>query len=119
MSIMTRPRSNNSASAEPGESEGWFFRLVYENRLRPATADFRYSAAFRRHSGFGFAVVAGRVYRHASQQHDAHEEIAMSGMLLFSPLGIRGLELKNRIVVPPMHQYSAIKGFPTDWHLMN
>jgi hypothetical protein len=22
-------------------------------------------------------------------------------------------------VVPPMHQYSAIKGFPTDWHLMN
>jgi len=27
--------------------------------------------------------------------------------------------LRNRIVVPPMHQYSAIKGFPTDWHLMN
>ena len=43
----------------------------------------------------------------------------MSGMLLFSPLTIRGVELKNRIVVPPMHQYSAIKGFPTDWHLMN
>ncbi len=43
----------------------------------------------------------------------------MSGTLLFSPLSIRGVELKNRIVVPPMHQYSAIKGFPTDWHLMN
>src|SRR6202158_2897866 len=43
----------------------------------------------------------------------------MSGMLLFSPLTIRGVELKNRIVVPPMHQYSAVKGFPTDWHLMN
>ncbi len=43
----------------------------------------------------------------------------MSGPLLFSPLTIRGVELKNRIVVPPMHQYSAIKGFPTDWHLMN
>src|SRR6266853_1899083 len=42
-----------------------------------------------------------------------------SGMLLFSPLTIRGVELRNRIVVPPMHQYSAIKGFPTDWHLMN
>ena len=40
-------------------------------------------------------------------------------MLLFSPLTIRGVELRNRIVVPPMHQYSAIKGFPTDWHLMN
>ena len=43
----------------------------------------------------------------------------MSGMLLFSPLTIRGVELSNRIVVPPMHQYSAVKGFPTDWHLMN
>ena len=27
--------------------------------------------------------------------------------------------IANRIVVPPMHQYSAVKGFPTDWHLMN
>src|SRR5215475_2062124 len=43
----------------------------------------------------------------------------MSGLLLFTPLAIRGVELRNRIVVPPMHQYSAVKGFPTDWHLMN
>jgi len=43
----------------------------------------------------------------------------MSGLLLFSPMTIRGMSLRNRIVVPPMHQYSAIKGFPTDWHLMN
>src|SRR5258708_38803063 len=43
----------------------------------------------------------------------------MSKMLLFSPLTIRDVELRNRIVVPPMHQYSAVKGFPTDWHLMN
>src|SRR5258708_8007153 len=43
----------------------------------------------------------------------------MPGTLLFSPLSIRGVELRNRIVVPPMHQYSAVKGFPTDWHLMN
>ena len=43
----------------------------------------------------------------------------MSETLLFSPMTIRGVELRNRIVVPPMHQYSAIKGFPTDWHLMN
>src|SRR4051794_5713284 len=43
----------------------------------------------------------------------------MTEMLLFSPMTIRGVTLKNRIVVPPMHQYSAIKGFPTDWHLMN
>jgi 2,4-dienoyl-CoA reductase-like NADH-dependent reductase (Old Yellow Enzyme family) len=43
----------------------------------------------------------------------------MSGPLLFTPMNIRDVALRNRIVVPPMHQYSAIKGFPTDWHLMN
>jgi 2,4-dienoyl-CoA reductase-like NADH-dependent reductase (Old Yellow Enzyme family) len=43
----------------------------------------------------------------------------MSGLLLFAPMTIRGMSLRNRIVVPPMHQYSAVKGFPTDWHLMN
>src|SRR5258707_7541268 len=43
----------------------------------------------------------------------------MSGMLLFSRLTIGTVELGTRIVVPPMHQYSPIKGFPTDWHLMN
>jgi 2,4-dienoyl-CoA reductase-like NADH-dependent reductase (Old Yellow Enzyme family) len=43
----------------------------------------------------------------------------MSGLMLFSPFSIRDVTLRNRIVVPPMHQYSAVKGFPTDWHLMN
>src|SRR6185295_4606241 len=43
----------------------------------------------------------------------------MTETLLFSPTTIRGITLKNRIVVPPMHQYSAVKGYPTDWHLMN
>ena len=43
----------------------------------------------------------------------------MSGLMLFSPFSIRDVTLKNRVVVPPMHQYSAVKGFPTDWHLMN
>lgn len=43
----------------------------------------------------------------------------MSDIQLFSPLSIRDVTLRNRIVVPPMHQYSAVQGFPTDWHLMN
>jgi 2,4-dienoyl-CoA reductase-like NADH-dependent reductase (Old Yellow Enzyme family) len=42
----------------------------------------------------------------------------MSSML-FSPLQLREVALKNRIVVPPMHQYSAEQGVPTDWHLVN
>lgn len=38
---------------------------------------------------------------------------------LFSPLTIGAQSLDNRIVVPPMCQYSAIEGKPTDWHLMH
>jgi 2,4-dienoyl-CoA reductase-like NADH-dependent reductase (Old Yellow Enzyme family) len=39
--------------------------------------------------------------------------------LLFEPLSLRGVALKNRVVVAPMHQYSAVAGFATDWHLVN
>ena len=39
--------------------------------------------------------------------------------MLFDPISIRDVTLKNRVVVAPMHQYSAEKGFATDWHLMN
>ena len=39
--------------------------------------------------------------------------------LLFEPISIRDVTLKNRVVVAPMHQYAADKGFATDWHLMN
>ena len=38
---------------------------------------------------------------------------------LFEPISIRDVTLKNRVVVAPMHQYSADRGFATDWHLMN
>ncbi len=43
----------------------------------------------------------------------------MTQPLLFTPLRLRELTLKNRVVVAPMHQYSAVQGAPTDWHLMN
>jgi len=35
---------------------------------------------------------------------------------LFSPIELRGLTLKNRIMVSPMCQYSAVNGVATDWH---
>lgn len=40
-------------------------------------------------------------------------------MNLFSPLTLRGLTLKNRIVVSPMQQYSAVNGIPGNWHLVH
>jgi 2,4-dienoyl-CoA reductase-like NADH-dependent reductase (Old Yellow Enzyme family) len=39
--------------------------------------------------------------------------------LLLSPLDIRNVHLKNRIVVSPMCQYSAEDGFANDWHLVH
>lgn len=38
---------------------------------------------------------------------------------LFSPLSIRSIQLKNRLVVSPMCQYSSEDGFSTDWHLVH
>jgi 2,4-dienoyl-CoA reductase-like NADH-dependent reductase (Old Yellow Enzyme family) len=38
---------------------------------------------------------------------------------LFKPLKLRGVELKHRIVVSPMCQYSCTDGFATDWHLVH
>jgi 2,4-dienoyl-CoA reductase-like NADH-dependent reductase (Old Yellow Enzyme family) len=38
---------------------------------------------------------------------------------LFSPLKIKNIELKNRILVSPMCQYSSEDGFANDWHLVH
>ncbi|WP_428656884.1 NADH:flavin oxidoreductase/NADH oxidase [Runella sp.] len=38
---------------------------------------------------------------------------------LFSPLRLRGIELKNRIAISPMCQYSSTDGFANDWHLVH
>lgn len=40
---------------------------------------------------------------------------------LMTPFKLKGLELKNRIVMPPMCQYSveAKDGVPTDWHFVH
>ena len=39
--------------------------------------------------------------------------------ILFTPITLAGLELRNRIVVAPMCQYSAREGCATDWQLMH
>ncbi|MFV0387083.1 bifunctional salicylyl-CoA 5-hydroxylase/oxidoreductase [Paracoccus sp. (in: a-proteobacteria)] len=38
---------------------------------------------------------------------------------MFAPFKLRGMELKNRIVMSPMAQYKAVDGCPTDWHFMH
>lgn len=39
--------------------------------------------------------------------------------LLFTPLSLRGVTLRNRIVISPMCQYSAAGGMVTDWHMVH
>ena len=41
----------------------------------------------------------------------------MSNPLLFTPLSMRDVTLKNRIMISPMATYSAIDGLANDWHL--
>jgi 2,4-dienoyl-CoA reductase-like NADH-dependent reductase (Old Yellow Enzyme family) len=38
---------------------------------------------------------------------------------LFSPLRLRDVTLRNRIVVSPMCEYSSVDGFAADWHLVH
>ncbi len=38
---------------------------------------------------------------------------------MFQPYTLRGLTVKNRIVVSPMAQYKAVDGCPTDWHFVH
>ena len=39
--------------------------------------------------------------------------------ILFTPISLGTLRLSNRIIVPPMCQYSAENGVASDWHAMH
>ena len=43
----------------------------------------------------------------------------MSQPRLFTPISLRGVTAKNRIVISPMCQYSAENGVANDWHLVH
>ena len=38
---------------------------------------------------------------------------------MFTPFTLRGVTLKNRVVVSPMAQYSCVDGVPADYHLVH
>lgn len=61
-----------------------------------------------------------------SPAHNASEVYQKDGLnpaqvqtKLFDPLHIRGLTLRNRIIVAPMGMYSSSEGHFTDFHLMH
>jgi len=43
----------------------------------------------------------------------------MADPVLFKPISVGNLPLRNRIVIAPMCQYSAVDGNMTDWHLIH
>lgn len=43
----------------------------------------------------------------------------MTDPMLFKPMTVGSLALRNRIIVAPMCQYSAVDGCMTDWHLIH
>jgi 2,4-dienoyl-CoA reductase-like NADH-dependent reductase (Old Yellow Enzyme family) len=40
-------------------------------------------------------------------------------MSLFTPISLRGVVARNRLIVSPMCQYSSVDGFANDWHLVH
>ena len=52
-------------------------------------------------------------------QADADHDRELPEVDLLSPLVIRGVTLRNRIVMSPMCQYSAEEGLANDWHLVH
>ncbi len=43
----------------------------------------------------------------------------VQGPALFAPCTLRGVTLRNRVVISPMQQYSASDGMANDWHLIH
>ena len=53
-------------------------------------------------------------------QHESGGDTAETSRApMFAPFKLRGMMLKNRVVVSPMAQYKAEDGCPTDWHLIH
>src|SRR5690606_34601603 len=55
---------------------------------------------------------------HGAMADAAHDREVPEADLL-TPLSIRGVTFRNRIVMSPMCQYSAQDGMANDWHLVH
>lgn len=43
----------------------------------------------------------------------------MTKPLLFTPIDLRGITSRNRVMISPMANYSAVEGVPNDWHMVH
>jgi 2,4-dienoyl-CoA reductase-like NADH-dependent reductase (Old Yellow Enzyme family) len=56
---------------------------------------------------------------HRAGRTSANHDLEVPEIDLLSPLTMRGVTLRNRIVMSPMCQYSAREGMANDWHLVH
>jgi anthraniloyl-CoA monooxygenase len=56
------------------------------------------------------------IAEHAGVRRAAHQHAIPP---MFTPVTLRGVTLKNRVVVSPMAQYSCVDGLPADYHLVH
>src|SRR4051812_17632830 len=61
---------------------------------------------------------SGGQVRHGTSADVDHDRKS-SEIDLLSPLTIRGVTFRNRIVMSPMCQYSSHEGLANDWHLVH
>ena len=85
---------------------------------RPPNRPFRGRTQMvtRRRSGLSSALADGSGDAAVSA---ASSTAVLPMSLLFSPLTLRELTLRNRTVVAPMCQYSSQHGFANDWHFVH
>jgi len=56
---------------------------------------------------------------HELEQQEGAQAGEAARAHLFAPYTVRGLTLRNRVMVSPMCQYSSTDGLATDWHLVH
>lgn len=54
-----------------------------------------------------------------TESSPAEDAAGGNAPLLFTPMQLRGITARNRVVVSPMSQYAAVDAAPTDWHLVH
>ncbi len=95
-------------------STEWFENVARYARLEPQT--FAYSL-LTRSQRIGHENLRARDAAYVGQVEERFGSPPLPPM--FSPFRLRGLTLRNRVVVSPMDMYSAVDGLPNDFHLVH
>src|SRR5687767_4787546 len=94
----------------PGVVTAWRMRITCPPPSSRDQSASLASAAPGEKSSRRNAILIPAILRHSR---------GMATPFLFQPLELRGVRLRNRIVISPMCQYSAHDGMVADWHLVH